>query len=149
MKRFVFDLDNTLIYTDFLNNESYNYALLQSGFNSINNCTRITRMTVRKRHPYIDCVRLNEIIQIKQDYFTHNLFKTIPNEPVINLLKQQNPQDCLLWTSASEARVYSLMKYYDISKSFKDVLMTSKKTITSASSRRTNEYRRDLRSRLW
>lgn len=44
MKRHVFDLDNTLIYTDLLNNDSYNYALNLLGLATIVDCKGLLEM---------------------------------------------------------------------------------------------------------
>lgn len=69
MKRYVFDLDNTLIYTDSLNNDSYNYALSLQGLAPINDCKRITRDIVFKKYPNLNNVQKNKIIELKQEYF--------------------------------------------------------------------------------
>jgi len=66
MMRHVFDLDNTLIYTDSLNNDSYNYALKKLGLATINDCKRITRDVILSKYPEINSFQKNEIIELKQ-----------------------------------------------------------------------------------
>jgi len=79
MKRYIFDLDNTLVYTDSLNNDSYNYALKKLGLASINDCKRITRDVILSKYPELNSFQKNEIIELKQKYFMNNLKRTSPN----------------------------------------------------------------------
>lgn len=130
MKRHVFDLDNTLIYTDLLNNDSYNYALNLLGLASIVDCKRITRDVVFSRYPDLNSIQKNKIIELKQKYFINNLKETIPNKSLIQLLEDQNVELCILWTSADETRVLAILDYYKISNAFKRVLFSSKLEVT-------------------
>ena len=79
----VFDLDNTLIFTDSLNNEAYNYALKQLSFNTIHNYKRITRAVVFDRFPNISNENRNRIFELKQKYFIENLDQTTPNKSMM------------------------------------------------------------------
>ena len=126
MKRHVFDLDNTLVYTDSLNNKSYNYALNQLGLASINNCKRITRDVVLSIYPHLDSIQKNEIIELKQKYFVNNLKVTSPNTSLFQLLENQNFELCILWTSADETRVLAILEHYKICNAFKTVVFSSK-----------------------
>lgn len=126
MERYVFDLDNTLIYTDLLNNRSYNYALKCHGLVAISDCKRITRDIVFKKYPHLDNVQKNEIIELKQDYFVNNLKSTAPNTLLLKALRSYKTQFCILWTSASKTRVKALLEYYNICNMFKYTLSSNK-----------------------
>lgn len=126
MKRHVFDLDNTLIYTDSLNNDSYNYALNQLGLASINDYKRITRNIVFSKYQDLNNVQKNEIIALKQKYFVNNLKTTLPNALLLQLLEAQNVELCVLWTSAEEARVIAILEHYKICNAFKKIIFSSK-----------------------
>ena len=58
MVKYVFDLDDTLVATTALNNDSYNYALEKHGYLRITTRHRITRNEL----DYIPKEKLNEII---------------------------------------------------------------------------------------
>jgi len=126
MKRFVFDLDNTLIYTDLLNNGSYNYALKEFGLGIINDSRRITRNIVFEKYANLDDDQKNQIIELKQYYFVNSLYATIPNINLLNLLRFQKIEHCILWTSADKIRVNAILNYYGICKSFKEIIFSDK-----------------------
>ncbi|MBU3112696.1 HAD hydrolase-like protein [Clostridium lacusfryxellense] len=126
IKRYVFDLDNTLIYTDSLNNVSYNYALNLQGFAPINNCKRITRDVVFNKFPDLNNAQKNEIIELKQGYFMNNLKSTIPNISLLQVLKAQDVEICMLWTSSDEPRALAILEYYKICKAFRKILFSNK-----------------------
>ncbi len=126
MKRYVFDLDNTLIYTNLLNSDAYNYALNLQGLGPINDCKRITRDIVFKKYPNLNNVQKNKIIKLKQEYFVNNLERTIPNKELLQVLKTHNVEYCILWTSADEIRVKAILDYYDISNAFRKILFSNK-----------------------
>ena len=126
MKMYVFDLDNTLIYTDLLNNYSYNYALNKFGLASIIDCKRITRDIVFSKYPDLNNIQKNEIIELKQKHFVNNLKVTSPNTSLVQFLEVQNVELCMLWTSADETRVSAILEYYKISNAFKNVMFSNK-----------------------
>lgn len=129
MKRYVFDLDNTIVFTDLLNNESYNHALKKLGLEPINNCLRITRDIIFNKYPYLSDAEKIEIIAFKQEYFANNLDKTYANNQLLKLLEVQNLGMCILWTSADEARVLAILKYYRILNAFKNIVFSNKSNI--------------------
>ena len=126
MKRHVFDLDNTLIFTDSLNNDSYNYTLNLFGLSTINDCKRITRNVVFSKYPDLSIVQKNEIIEMKQNYFINNLNMTLPNASLLQVLEAQKFEFCILWTSADETRVLAILEYYKICNAFKKILFSNK-----------------------
>lgn len=126
MKRYVFDLDNTLIYTDLLNNISYNYALNLLGLSKIENFKRITKQIVFEKYAHLDNEIINKIIEIKKKHYIDNLDCTRPNQLLINFLKEQNNEHCILWTSAEEWRVLAILEYYNIKSKFKKIIFSEK-----------------------
>ena len=126
MNRYVFDLDNTLVYTDLLNNDSYNYALNRLGFAPIKGSKRVTRNTVFKKYPNLNNLQKKEIINLKQEYFINNLNNTIPNTVLLQVLATENAKSCVLWTSADEVRVMAILGYYNIFNSFSKLLFSDK-----------------------
>lgn len=126
MDKYVFDLDNTLVYTDSLNNDSYNYALNRLGLTPINNCKRITRKIVFEKFTNLNDIQKNQIIELKQQYFINNLQKTVPNTALLQTLKTKNAESCLLWTSAYKTRVLAILEYYQICNEFKMLLFSNK-----------------------
>lgn len=126
MKRYVFDLDNTLIYTDSLNNDSYNFALKCQGLSPINEVKRITRGIVFEKYPNLSKIEMCEIIDLKYEYFINNLNFTEVNEYLIALLKSQEKNNCILWTSAEERRAKAILEYYNMNNLFKHILFSKK-----------------------
>lgn len=129
MRKYVFDLDNTLIYTDLLNNNSYNYALNELGLMPINNIKRITRDVVFDKYTKLNNIQRKKLIDLKQKYFNDNLNLTKPNNFLIELLQSKDNEDCLLWTSADKIRADKILEYYNIYNSFKDIKYSNKRNI--------------------
>lgn len=127
--KYVFDLDNTLIYSDNLNNESYNYALKQFGLSEVWGSERVTRRTVAILHPKLSVEQLEKIISVKQQYFAAHLEKTKINDKLSNLLKSVNSENCVLWTSAQDRRVFELLNYYKLSDSFAFKIFSDKSNL--------------------
>lgn len=125
-KKYVFDLDNTLIYTDYLNNDSYNYALKYYGLSPINNYKRITRDIVFKNYSHINNIQKDEILKLKKEYFINNIHMTSANDSLIRILKSLNRNNCILWTSADKTRVKALLEYYRINRLFKNIFFSNK-----------------------
>lgn len=124
-EKYVFDLDNTLVYTDDLNNEAYNFALTTLGKKPLNNLSRITRDTVFMQISFSKEKR-EQLINIKQNYFRENLHKITPNFTLIKVLDSLNKEDCLLWTSAAQCRVEAILQYFHLKNKFKDVFFSTK-----------------------
>lgn len=128
--RYVFDLDNTLIMTDELNNASYNYALTQLGIPPITVSTRITRDVVFDNYPNLTELQKNQIVKLKQGYFIDNIHCTHPNTNLIYLLKSKNAAHCVLWTSADKNRVSSLLMHYRLENHFVTIIYSSKRKLS-------------------
>ena len=80
-------MDGTVLFTDKLNNESYNYALKKYNFPIIQTQKRITRKLIKKCYSYLEDKELTNIIQLKQNYFINNIKKAERNEPLFSILQ--------------------------------------------------------------
>lgn len=126
---YVFDLDNTLIYTDYLNNESYKFALCKIGienFEDINYSKRITRDYIHIRYPNLSDNEIKRLISIKQEYFINNIDKTILNKKLIDYINIISNKNCILWTMADKERVEAILEYYDLKRNFFDIYYSKK-----------------------
>ena len=124
--RYVFDLDNTLVMTNILNNDAYNYALTTLRMPPINTHARITRKVVFELYPHLPEIKKNQIVELKQNYFKDNLNHSQPNLDLINFLQSKTSSHCILWTSADKVRVIDLLMHYKIDKNFISVLYSNK-----------------------
>lgn len=130
MYRYIFDLDNTLIYTNALNNKSYNYALQLQALSPISDCERVTRDIVLIKYPHLNNEIKRKIIELKQEFFVGNIHETKPNESLLKILKSQKTEHCILWTSADETRVNALLEHYKIDNSFKKIIFSNKTNVS-------------------
>ena len=90
----VFDLDNTLVFTDKLNNESYNFALTKIGKERIVDVKRITRNIVNTVYELTGDEK-QQLIKTKQEYFVNNISKIELNEDLISKLKELDSSKCI------------------------------------------------------
>lgn len=121
MKYFI-DLDDTLVNSTTLNNDAYNFALEQFGFNRIITKGRVTRDLLTS---YKD---LNEIIKLKQKYFTLDWlpYRLILNKELLLKLNKFGKSNCYLWTKADKTRANKIMESCNLSKLFKDIIFDEK-----------------------
>ena len=124
----VFDLDNTLVFTDNLNNESYNFALTKLGKDKIVDVKRITRAIVCSRYDLTED-EIHQVVKIKQEYFVNNLCKIGINNELVTKLMSLEPAKCVLWTKAEKVRAEAILKYLCIDKCFSNVLYSPKKSV--------------------
>ena len=128
MKYYVFDLDNTLVYTDALNNESYNFALLQQGKLPIEKVQRITREVIFENY-LLNNDEKEILIKKKQEYFIQNIKKLQVNNKMIAFLKQLSPMQCVLWTRAERIRVECILDQLELRQYFAKVFYSPKENI--------------------
>ena len=126
----VFDLDNTLVFTDKLNNESYNFALFEMGREKIVGIKRITRDIVYSRYE-LTANEKQQLIKTKQQYFVNNISKIELNDVLIAKLKKLDPNECILWTRAEKVRAEAILKYLHIDDCFAKVFYSSKHDLES------------------
>lgn len=128
-ERYVFDLDNTLVMTDNLNNSAYNYALSCMGFQPIIGVQRITRKEIFNSIPNLTLLQKKQIIELKQNYFIKNINDTVLNLDLYYLLKSFDSNHCILWTSADVNRTTAILEFYDLLKNFKTVFYSDKQDV--------------------
>ncbi len=124
---YVVDLDDTLVLTKNLNNNAYNFALEQNGQRRIKTNNRLTRETLGE-------ISSEKLISDKQNYFTQKWLKyrVVVNEEILNLLKNQDKENCFLWTSADKSRAEYILKELDLYKYFNKVIYDDKKDLNSS-----------------
>ena len=124
---YVVDLDDTLVLTKNLNNDAYNYALEQNGHRRIKTKKRLTR-------EYLGETLNEKLIIDKQNYFAQKWLKyrVVVNEEILNLLKNQDKENCFLWTSADKSRAEYILKELDLYKYFNKVIYDDKKDLNSS-----------------
>jgi len=127
--KLVFDLDNTLVFTDKLNNEAYNQSLIYFGLSALNDYKRITRKVVINTYYHLSSSQINDIIRMKQEYFIKNMHITELNYQLVNILKSYKNESCILWTSAEEIRVQALLEHHNISDEFCSIIYSDKKNV--------------------
>lgn len=65
----IFDLDNTLVYTNEANNDAYNMALIQFGMKPIEGVERITREIVFEKYSNLTDLQRYQIVKKSKNYF--------------------------------------------------------------------------------
>ena len=121
MKYFI-DLNDTLVNSTNLNNDAYNFALEQYGFDRIITKERLTRVLLTGYK------NLNEIIQLKQKYFTLDWlpYRLILNKELLLKISKFGKLNCFLWTKADKIRAIKIMESCNLSKLFNDVIFDDK-----------------------
>ena len=125
---FVFDLDGTIVFTDTLNNESYNFALKMYKLDPITNVDRITRSTIIERYPNIDKKILERIIKSKQDFFIKIIHRIKINTILLNLIEIVGV-NCILWTSSESKRAICIYNYLNLQKLFSGIFFSHKRNL--------------------
>lgn len=120
----IVDLDDTLVSSIALNNDSYNFALEQHNFNRLITNERITR----ERLDFMDNKTLKNVIQLKQYYFTQEWLpcRVALNTILIDKLKLNKKENCYLWTKADKDRAYKIVDYCKLDNYFKDIIFDDK-----------------------
>lgn len=128
MYKHVFDLDNTLVFTDNLNSEAYNYALGILGKEPLFDVGRITRHIVYSKYSLSNHEK-DILVEAKQKYFLDHIEKIKANKDLVNLLLSLSSSECLLWTSADKCRVEAILSYLNLTDAFSMVLYSNKANI--------------------
>lgn len=136
---YVFDMDGTIVFTDELNNESYNYALLACNLNPIINEKRITRETVKKYYPYIEKPKMDIVIDKKQRYFVENIWKVRANTCLLDIIRRLG-NNCILWTSSDRKRAMHICNFLKIKGMFNFIIFSDKKNICRDISKICNRF---------
>jgi len=112
--RLVFDMDETLFFTDKLNTKCYNLVLEKFGFKSIKNIKRVTSKIIKECYPQIDDVEILIIQQEKQNLFLKCLDKIEPNDELVKILKSKDKNEVIVYTNASLTRANAILKLFDL-----------------------------------
>lgn len=110
----ILDIDNTLFFTNYLNNKAYIFALSSLGLKALTPCKRITRTVVASWYPSLTNAEMNDIIRMKQTYVSENLHLISINEELYQLLQEVNLNMVGLWTAADPSRIEKILDYNNI-----------------------------------
>jgi len=126
---YIFDAEGTIFFTNKLNNESYNYALIKNGFAPIKNVHRITRDNLKDIYYTIDQSLLNKIILQKQDYFINNIGKIRINYFLFNIIKKIERNKSILWTASNHKKIEYIIEKFNIKSYFGKIIFSDKTNI--------------------
>lgn len=128
--KYLFDLDETLIHSDSLNCDAYNYALAKCGYPRIEDCLRLTRDSLQ----FIPTTDLKKIIKIKQNYFTKSWlpYRIVLNTALLQRIREYGKTNCYLWTSASKQRALSVLRRCKLKHFFNRILFDKKTNIAAS-----------------
>lgn len=126
--KFFIDLDDTLVNSTNLNNDAYNYALENFGYERIITNNRITRETIK------DYKNLEQIITLKQKYFALDWlpYRLVINNDLIFKLKNYKKSNCYLWTKADEIRTNKILEKCNLKQYFNNIIFDDKENFTSS-----------------
>ena len=109
---YIVDLDDTLVSSTILNNDAYNFALEQYGFERLITNKRITREKLN----FIDNDCLNNIIQLKQFYFTQKWlpYRVVLNKPLIDKIKLNKKRIVIFGQKQIKIELIKLLKHANL-----------------------------------
>lgn len=110
----ILDIDNTLFFTNELNNKAYIFALSSLGLKPLSPCKRITRTVIASWYPFLKDEEMIAIIRLKQIYVGENLYLISINDDLHQLLRKVGPNMVGLWTAADPIRIKKILDYNDI-----------------------------------
>lgn len=128
--KYIIDLDDTLISSTKLNNDAYNYALEQWGFDRINAADRITRDKLK----FIKPKPLKNIINTKQSYFNQKWLhcRVTQNFELVKKIKALGHNNCYIWTKADKTRAVYMLHECKLTSYFKNVIFDKKDNILNS-----------------
>ena len=118
---YIFDLDNTLIYSDLANNISYSEAVKNViGANLDVCCPRITRGSIKAMFPELSADELSKVVQEKERQYAQHISKTMLNIALVDALKylKANNMPAILLTYSTKHRAEQLLTFQGISNLF-------------------------------
>lgn len=117
----LFDLDGTLVSTDYANFLSYKKAIelvVQSQSLAINPSKRITREAIRTFIPNLSEEDYEKIIKIKERLYPDFLHETRLNRTVASILEKNSDKEIILVTNSRQERATMLLNHHNISGKF-------------------------------
>ncbi|MAN29412.1 MULTISPECIES: HAD family hydrolase [Mesonia] len=122
-KTLFFDMDGTLIDTDFSNFLSYEKAI-QSVIKTNEKLTyspkrRLNRLNLRSKFPNISDCDYRKIVILKEEFYKENLHHTKLNKEVEEILLQYyKTNKCVLVTNCRKERAMLTLNYHNLTKKF-------------------------------
>jgi beta-phosphoglucomutase len=118
-----FDMDDTLVNTNFANYLSYKKAIqqiMQSDIDmSYNHNTRFNREILKKVIPDLTKTEYERIVQLKNELYIEYLPKTKLNDSVVNILVTYSKiNKTVLVTNCQEDRAFATLKHHGITDKF-------------------------------
>ena len=123
----IFDMDNTLVYTDEANNEAYNTALEKMGMVPLRGEMRITREIVLNAYPMLTAEEIKRIVETKKSCYC--VEKTYVNEELLQYVRGRERENCFIWSCANRERAFSLMDYHGMDGLFSNIYFSPKADI--------------------
>lgn len=108
----ILDIDNTLFFTNDLNNKAYIFALSSLGLKALTPCKRITRTVVASWYPSLTNTEMNDIIRMKQTYVSENLHLISINVDLHQLLREVGPNMVGLWSDYGRLQIQSELRKF-------------------------------------
>jgi len=143
----LFDMDGTLIDTDFANFLSYKKAI-QSVFQIDQEIQyipneRFNRAKLKQIAPKLTETELERIIQLKEENYKENLTQTKLNKSVADILIQYSKTNkTVLVTNCREDRALITLNYHNLTNKFSDVFFRQ----ISENGNRINKYQNAIES---
>ena len=123
----IFDLDNTLVYTDEANACAYNAALEKENLKPLRAETRITKETVLKAYPDLTQTQMLRIIANKKALYP--VHKTFLNKRLLRYAKEQGKDNCILWSCGDPDRIFSILDYHRMQETLSQVFFSKKNDV--------------------
>lgn len=122
-----FDLDGTLIETDYANYLAYKVSIeTVTKFRysiTYNPSLRINRTLLIKQFDFLSEEELHRIIIMKEIIYTHFLHETTLNKNVLNILTDYcSSNKCILVTNSYYKRVKAILNYHDLNGYFHRII---------------------------
>jgi beta-phosphoglucomutase-like phosphatase (HAD superfamily) len=126
----VVDLDDTLVNTSLLNNDAYNYALEQYGYDVVESEERLTREELS----FVKSEHLRKIIRCKQNYFKRHWlsYRVVMNNTLLEIISKNGKNNSYLWTSANKKRAEAIVNACKLNQFFNKIIFDNKKSFVAS-----------------
>lgn len=128
----LFDLDGTLINTDYSNFLAYKKAIDEAiGKISLeyNPKVRFNRDELIKTFPNLKSDQLSKIIQLKEKYYNDFLIRTTVIKPTYDILRQYfKTNTTILVTASRESRALAILDYHSLTNMLNHLIFKNEET---------------------